>query len=153
MKTIKTTLIALLLVLSVLICLAGCNTEEKPTEPEANVTEEGGEIAASGLWTSAKYRKDTELGEGKKTVSVDIEAEGKEITVTLKTDAATLGQALYNEGLINDASFFNVCNGIKADWDADNAYWGFYVGSEYAMVGVNDTEISGGEHYRFVYTK
>ena len=42
---------------------------------------------------------------------------------------------------------------MKADWDKDQAYWCFYEGEEMMMVGVNATEISGGEHYRFVYTK
>ena len=42
---------------------------------------------------------------------------------------------------------------MKADWDKDKAYWAFYKGEEMMMVGVNDTEIKDGDHYRFVYTK
>lgn len=128
---------ALILVAVALLCLASCADK----------------IPAEGLWESAAYRSDTTVGEGSKEVKIDVEAGEQSITLTVKTDAATLGEALYAEGLINDASFFDTLNGIKADWTADRAYWGFYNGEEYMMVGVNETSISGGEHYRFVYTK
>ena len=107
----------------------------------------------TGLWESAIYLSDTTVGNGAKTVSFDVEAEGQKITITLKTDKATLGEAMFEQGLINDASFFNVLNGMEASWEKDQAYWAFYQGEDFMMVGVNETQISGGEHYRFVYTK
>lgn len=113
----------------------------------------GEKVDAVGLWENATYLSDTTIGNGDKTVSFDVEAGEQTITITLKTDKATLGEAMFEHGLINDASFFNVLNGIEASWEKDQAYWGFYQGDEFMMVGVNDTEISGGEHYRFVYTK
>lgn len=146
-KFIKIAL-ALMLVLATVLCFAGCNSQE----PAETLAEEE-TIAAEGLWTAATYRKNTAVGEGSKEVKVDVEADGKSITITLKTDKATLGEALFEKELINDASFFDTLNGIKADWDADQAYWAFYKGEEYMTVGVNDTAVSGGEHYRFVYTK
>ena len=113
----------------------------------------GEKVDAVGLWENATYLSDTTIGNGDKTVSFDVEAGEQTITITLKTDKATLGEAMFEHGLINDASFFNVLNGIEASWEKDQAYWGFYQGDEFMMVGVNDTEISGGEHYRFVYSK
>ena len=110
-------------------------------------------VPAEGLWENAAYRSDATLGSGAKEVKVDVEVGEYKITLTLKTDAATLGEALYDEGVINDAAFFDTCNGIKADWNADQAYWGFYQGEEYMPHGVNDETISGGESYRIVYTK
>ena len=50
-------------------------------------------------------------------------------------------------------SFFDTLNGMKADWNADQAYWAFYQGENYMSVGVNETVIEGGEHYRLVYTQ
>lgn len=128
---------AVILVAVVLMCLAACAAK----------------VPAEGLWENATYRSDTTVGKGAKEVMIDVEAGEQKVTITVKTDAEKLGDALYAEGLINDASFFDTLNGIKADWDADKAYWGFYKGDEYMMVGVNDTAIVGGEHYRFVYTK
>ena len=153
MKKLKRTLVALMLILAMAICFAGCNDDAEATKPETTESANDSAIAAEGLWKNAKYRKDTEIGEGSKTVKVKIEADGQKITIILKTNATTLGKALYDAKIINDASFFDTCNGIKADWSADKAYWAFYVGDDYASVGVNETEISGGEQYRLVYTK
>ena len=135
MKKLRTAFISVSALLLVFVLVA-CNT-----------------VDAVGLWENATYRKDTTLGEGSKEVKIDVVVEDQSITLTVKTDKATLGEALFAEGLINNAEFFDVLNGIKADWEKDNAYWGFYKGEDYMMVGVNETQISGGESYRFVYTK
>ena len=150
MKLIITIILAAVMMLSVISCNDG-----KAPENSTPAAQQGSDspIDATGLWATAKYLKDTTVGEGAKTVLVDIEADGKKITLTIKTDKATLGEALFELGIINDASFFDTANGIKADWGTDQAYWGFYKGEDYMMVGVNDAQISGGEHYRLVYTK
>ena len=135
-KSIATT-VSILLALSCLLCFVSCDEKAEKT----------------GLWETATYLSDVTLGDGAKTVSFDVEAEGQIIAITLKTDKNTLGEAMFELGLINDASFFNILNGIEASWEKDQAYWAFYQGEDMMMVGVNDTEISGGEHYRFVYTK
>jgi hypothetical protein len=135
-KTLKIS-VSLLMALVLALCVAACAQK----------------VPAEGLWENATYRSDTTLGSGAKEVKVDVEVGEYKITITLKTDAATLGEALYAEGVTNDASFFDTCNGIKADWNADQAYWGFYRGENYMSHGVNDETISGGESYRIVYTK
>lgn len=135
----KSIISSLSIVISIimLLCLVSC----------------GEKIESTGLWENATYLSDTTIGNGNKTVVFDIEAEGQIITITLKTDKATLGEAMYEHGLINDASFFNVLNGIEASWEKDMAYWAFYCGETLMNHGVADEKISGGEHYRFVYTK
>ena len=107
----------------------------------------------TGLWADAIYTSDTTVGKGANTVTVDIVCEDKTVTLTVKTDEATLGDALFELGIINDRSFFDTANGMKADWDKDKAYWSFYIGDEYAMHGVGDEVISDGGAYKFVYTK
>lgn len=131
----------LLLGLLLLFSLAACR-QETPAESEADL-----------LWESATYREDSTVGEGEKAVLVDVEVNGKCITLTVMTNAATLGDALYELQLINHPSFFDTLNGIKADWNADTAYWAFYAGDRYMSVGVQDAPVEGGEHYRLVYTK
>lgn len=113
---------------------------------------------ATGLWENAKYLKDTELGSGAKTVQVEVKAEDRSITITVKTDKATLGDALVEhkivEGDVTEYGLYvKVVNGIKADYDTDKAYWAFYQNGEYMMTGVDGTSIEGGEHYELVYTK
>ena len=128
-------LTAALLVVVVMLLAVGCGKE-----------------APTGLWADATYTEDATVGTGAKTVTVLVTAEQTTVTLTVKTDKETLGAALYEYELINDASFFDTLNGIKADWDANSAYWAFYVGDDYASVGVNETAISGGETFKFVYT-
>jgi len=134
-KQIKIT--ALLLVLATLFCLAACNT-----------------VDATGLWENATYRRDVTLGKGAKTVEVEIKAGDDAITVTVKTDADTLGEALLAHGLIEGKDgLYTTVNGMTADWNVDQSYWGFYKNGEYMMVGMDDATIADGEHYELVYTK
>ena len=127
--------LCLTLAIVMLLALASC----KPTVDE-------------GIWKDAIYTEDAVVGEGAKTCSVRIEAGEKSVTLTLKTDAATLGAALYENGLAGDPSFTDTINGMVADWDADNAYWAFYISGEYAMYGIGDATINGGEEFALVYT-
>lgn len=144
-------LLALVLSLAVVACDKGKDADGASTEEPSQGAEE------AGLWKDATYKEDTTLGEGARTVTVKIEAEEKTVTLTVKTDEETLGAALFSLGLLNDASFFNVCNGMTADWDKDKAYWAFYVGDATTMAayGVNDAKaVTAGEPtYRIVYTK
>ena len=128
-------LAAALLVIVVMLLAVGCG-KETPT----------------GLWADATYTEDATVGTGAKTVTVLVTTEQTTVTLTVKTDKETLGAALSDYELVNDASFFDTLNGIKADWDANSAYWAFYVGDDYASVGANETAISGGETFKFVYT-
>ena len=136
MKKTVTKALSVVISLLLLLCLVACNS-----------------VPAEGLWENATYRKDVTLGTGAKTVSFTVEAGEETVTITLKTDKETLGDAMYEHGLVNDPSFFDTLNGIKADWNADKAYWGFYQGESYMTVGISETVINGGEQYRFVYTK
>ena len=151
MKRITLTLLALVLALSCVLCIVGCEMNENETTAET--VAEGETVAAEGLWEKATYRANTTVGDGAKSVSFTVEADGKIITITLKTDKDTLGEAMFEQDLINDASFFNIFNGIEASWEKDQAYWAFYEGNTMMPYGVNDQEINGGESFRFVYTK
>jgi predicted small lipoprotein YifL len=153
MKTTMKLIFAMLLAIVMILSVASCG-EKTPAEttPKAETPSADSSIEATGLWASAKYLKDTTVGEGAKSVLVDIEADGKKITLTIKTDKATLGEALYENEIINDASFFDTANGIKADWNANQAWWKVCKGGETTMVGVNDLTLTDGDHYEFIYT-
>ncbi len=137
MKNRAIKLVALVLLLSVAFLLSACKTSTVPPE---------------GLWEGATYLADTTLGDGEKTVSVTVEAGESSIVITLKTDKSSLGEALYELGLINDASFFDTLNGIKADFDADEAWWKFYVDGTEAFYGVADAPVDTDSEYKLVYT-
>ena len=135
MKKIIRSTLALLLIVSIALCAFSC----KPK--------------VEGLWETATYTENKTVGQGEKAITVDIEAEGTVVTLTVKTDKDNLGDALFELGLINDATFFNVLNGIEASWEKHSAYWAFYEGTTMMNCGVGDAEIVGGEHFRFVYTQ
>ena len=159
-RTIKSTL-ALVLALLMTLCLFACKEQaETPEIPEttAGAPADGGAIAPEGLWANATYLEDTSFGEGAKTVTVKVIVEDKSVTFTIKTDAKTLGEALLAHNLIAGEQgdfglYVKVVNGITADYDVDQSYWGFSKNGEYMMTGVDGTDIADGEAYELTYTK
>ncbi len=100
-------------------------------------------------------------GETKKELSFVfkvVDLDGNEKSFDIKTDAKTVGDALMAEKLISGTVgdyglMVDTVNGIKYDYNADGAYWAFYVNGEYAMSGVDSTDIVDGATYSFVATK
>lgn len=83
-----------------------------------------------------------------------IDGEENVTTVTVCTDADTVGAALAELSIIaGDESdwglYVKTVNGITADYDTDGKYWAFYINGEYAMTGVDATEIDEEAVYTF----
>lgn len=96
--------------------------------------------------------------EGVSFTVIVVDADGTETTFEYTSDKATVGEALLEEGLIAGDEgeyglYVTTVNGITADWDADQTYWSFEIDGEYAMTGVDATEIVEGTTYSFVLTK
>lgn len=141
-KKMKKRILAITMTVIMLLCLVSC---AKPTETDA-------------IWENALYTEDTELGEGAKTVKVEVKAGEKSVVFTIKTDEAILGDALIANGIIEGEEgpyglYIKKVNGILADYDVDQHYWGFYQNGEYMLTGVDMTEFADGESYELVYTK
>lgn len=146
-KTVITSL-SLVLILLIALSAASCDIFGGGNDDQPEAT----------LWNSATYKTDTELGEGTKTVQVEVKVEDNSVTFTIHTDAEMLGDALVAHGLLSGEQgdyglYVKVVNGITADYDVDKSYWAFYQNGEYLMTGVDSTPISGGEHFELVYTK
>ena len=156
-RTIKSTL-ALILALLMTLCLFACKQQVETPETTAGASENGGVIAPEGLWANATYLTDAEFGEGAKTIKVKVIVGEQSVTFTIKTDAETLGDALLAHNLIagdqgDFGLYVKVVNGITADYDVDQSYWGFSKNGEYMMTGVDGTAIADGEVYELTYTK
>ena len=85
------------------------------------------------------------------------DSDGTETTFRYTSDAASVGEALLNEGLITgDESeyglYITAVNGITADWTTENAYWAFYIDGAYAETGVDSTPITEGAVYSLTKT-
>lgn len=143
MRKILRQLTAVLLTAALIFSFAACSKKNDAT---------------AGSSTQTTYTADTELGEGSKTVIVEVKDGEQIITFTIHTDAKTVGEALTGNNLIEGEEgqyglYIKSVNGITADYDVDQTYWAFYVDGEYASSGVDTTDISEGVVYRLERTK
>ena len=128
--------VCIVLITAMALTAIGCN-DNKTSDPYYTVTVSDGAV----------------LGEGAKEFSLEIvDGEGKSVNVTVKTDKATVGEALLDLKLIagddGDYGLYIKCvNGITADYDVNRTYWAFYIDGEYAMSGVDTTDIVEGAKY------
>ena len=134
----KKTIALLALVFALMLIVTACGID--PNDP----------------WSDAKYTKDTTLGEGSRTVTVEVSVGEHLVTFTLKTDATILGEALLETGLCQGEDgpyglYIKTTNGILADYDVNQHYWALHINGEYAMSGADSTEITEGTVYRLAY--
>ena len=132
-------IIALLLALVMALSLVACGGTDTPdTNPSTNPSVESTPAASDSVGASF-------------TVVVT-DLDGTETTFEYTSEAATVGEALLAEGLIQgDAGeyglYINTVNGITADYNTDGVYWAFYIDGEYALTGVDATNIEAGVTY------
>ena len=131
-----------ILILSLAFCLSACGKKE----------------VQANLWAEAMYTDDAELGNGEKTIKVEVITPEKTVTFTLHTDEKILGEALLSHNLIEGEKgayglYVKKVNGILADYDIDGSYWGLNKNGEGMMTGVDGAELSDGDRYSIVYTK
>ena len=99
------------------------------------------------------------LGEGENVFMFSVfDKDGKETAYQIHTDKTIVGDALQELGLLEGEEgayglYVTVVNGIRADYDKDGVYWAFYIDGEYAMSGVDVTEIEAGKSYAFKVEK
>ncbi|MBQ2862976.1 MAG: hypothetical protein IJE84_02260 [Clostridia bacterium] len=169
MKNNKKRLLSIFLVLLLAFSMVSCGMN-KDGQSEAPATDTGvvtdavtdaadtEKIAADGLWADALYRSDKTFGEGAKTIEVEVKADDKSVTFTIKTDKANLGEALLEHKLVEGEQgayglYIKKVNGILADYDVDKHYWSISKAGTALMTGADGENIAGGEHYEFVRTK
>lgn len=151
MKRILALVLALMIALSLIACGTG-NTPET-TGAAIETTE------APVISTEAPESNVTVLGEGETAFSFTVvDLDGNETVFEIHTDETTVGAALVALELVEGSEgeyglYVTTVNGITADWDADQTYWAFYIDGEYAMTGVDATDITAGAAYSFVLTK
>ena len=99
------------------------------------------------------------LGEGATVFQFSVvDLEENETKFEIHTDETTVGAALLKEGLIEGEEgpfglYVKVVNGIAAIYEEDGSYWAFYENAQYALTGVDLTDIDPSVAYSFVQTK
>lgn len=97
---------------------------------------------------------------GAKELTIEVtDNEGATTTYDVHTDAEYLRQAMEEtEGLTFDGTeseyglMVETVNGVTADYNADGAYWAFYVDGNYCEYGIDSQPVQNGETYAIVYT-
>ncbi len=168
-NTMLSRILCMMLIVAMALFTVGCKKDEQekpqsgpdtkvtaPAEANQNDASEAGtedrEDAGQAGETAGNV---TELGEGKVAFNFSVvDKDGNETKFVIHTDKTTVGDALLEHGLIEgDAEDYGLyvkkVNGILADYDVDRTYWGFYVDGEYAMSGVDTTNIEEGKNYSF----
>ena len=98
--------------------------------------------------------------EGSKAITIEVTGKSGEMKeYQVRTDAEYLRQAMEEtEGLTFSGAeseyglMVDTVNGDLADYNADGAYWGFYVNGEYCNYGIDTQPVEDGDVFGIVYT-
>ena len=131
MKKVLSVFLCMVLIAAMALMLSGCNDSVEVPDMQYETFAEG-----------------QSLGQGATTFTLVVcDAEGKETTAQISTDETILGQALLDLKLIagEDSEYgmyIKTVNGITYDYDTDGKYWALYIDGEYALTGIDSTEIA-----------
>ena len=108
----------------------------------------------AGLYMAT--RPETQSGEKTFVVEV-VHSDQSTKTFTYTTDLEYVGEVLMEDGVLQGEEgpyglYVTSVDGEEAIYEKDNAYWGFYVGEEYATQGIDLTPVEDGAQYALVYT-
>jgi len=113
-------------------------------------------IAAMVLSLAACGGKDeTVANAGTKSFTFTVvDPDGNSESFELTSDAATVGKALMEMGLVEGEDgpyglYVKTVNGITLDYETHGMYWAFYVSGEYGMSGCELTDLTDGGDYAF----
>ena len=146
-KRVLSFILCMVLIAAIALFTTGCNENTETPETTTNPAVET---------TAPEIRV---LGEGKNKFSFTVTDSDESVTeFEIHTDKKVVGEALLDLGLIKGEEgpyglYVKEVNGISADFDKDGTYWAFYIDGEYAMSGVDLTEIEEGKVYSFKVEK
>lgn len=144
LKKMLSVIVCIVLIAAMALLSSGCNDNKNITDP-----------VSSGIDQTVTDTEATKVGNGKTQFEFTVvDTSGKEIKFQVSTDKTTVGAALLDAGLIAGEEstyglYVKTVNGITLDYDTDGKYWAFYVNGEYAMNGVDTTDIVSGDAYSF----
>lgn len=142
-------ILLIVLIAAIALCTIGCN---------------GNKNLGEGNTENPSSSQSTETGKtvkGEGTTVFDftvVDKDGKTTDFEIHTDKQTVGEALLELGLIAGEEstyglYVKTVNGQTLDYDTDKMYWAFYENGNYAMSGVDTTNIVAGTTYEFRASK
>ena len=149
--------VCLVLIAAMGLAFTSCSDKETPENASSNTTTASGMSAsgpADGYGTAPQ-----DIGKGSTSFIFRVtDAQGYDTLYRVYTDKKKVGEALIDCGLIagEDSQYglyVKTVNGITVDFEKDKAYWSFYINNEYAMTGVDQTDIVAHAEYCFKVEK
>lgn len=143
MKKLLSIILAVILVISAVFLLTSCG-DGKATD--------GNAISDVGTNDTAES---VNIGEGETKFTFTVtHADGSEKKYVVSTDKTTVGEALFDCGLIDGEKgayglYVKTVDGKTLDYDKDGKYWAFYVDGEMSPVGVDMAELDSDKIYSF----
>ncbi len=135
-------IVCIVLIAAMALFTSGCSGNQSPADRSAP------EAAQS-------FPDGATLGEGATEFTFTVtDLEGAESSFQILTDESTVGAALLDAGIIagdegDYGLYVKTVNGLTLDYDTDGKYWAFYENDEYAMTGVDMTDIAPDTVYSF----
>ena len=135
-------ILCIVLIAAMALITSGCNANETNTPTDSGETYEV-----------------TSLGTGQTVfLFTVVDKDGNETHFEIHTDKTTVGEALFELNLIEGEAgayglYVKKVNGILADYNVDGTYWAFYENGEYAVSGVDTTNVVAGTTYSFKVQK
>ena len=148
-------ILCMVLMVAMALFTTGCSGSKGENQEKHNQKVEESQSKDSGQTQDEEVSGITTVGEGKISFFFSAyDIEGNETKFQVNTDQATVGEALQELGLIDGSDeayglYVTTVNGLTVDYSEDGYYWAFYVDGEYAMKGVDQTEITEGLSYSF----
>lgn len=162
-KKLRSLLLCMMLIVAMAFCTTACNGNQEAgkTEIGKNSQEAGDDanLDDASMDETNDQETITVLGEGSTKFNFAvIDKDGNETLFEIHTDKETVGDALMELNLISGDEgayglYVKTVNGITADYDVDQTYWAFYINGEYAMTGVDATNVAEGDSYSFKVEK
>ena len=143
-KKLSSFFLCMMLIMAMAFVTTGCSDDKK-------------QEATSGQESNSP--EETVLGEGETTFTFIVtDKDGNDTSFEIHTNQTTVGEALLELELIAGEAgdyglYVTEVNGITADYNVDGTYWAFYINDEYAMTGVDMTDITAGDTYAFKVEK
>lgn len=99
--------------------------------------------------------------QGAKSITIEVVDNNANSTMyDVHTDAEYLRQAMEEaDGLEFSGSeseygmMVETVNGVTADWNVDQSYWGFFVNGDYCNYGIDTQPVMDGDAFQIIYSK
>lgn len=149
---VLSSLLCLLLVAALATGMMACTNETADGSSDISSTD-------SNVPGTPSENSPEKVGEGKTEFAFRVtDKDGNSTDFIVCTDKTVVGEALLDAKLIEGEEgqyglYVKKVNGIVADYDIDQTYWGFLIDGEYAMTGVDQTNIEAGKTYEFKVSK